>query len=93
MSFDYFVAFPCMHIVQPLLVMWFLRRWKPFIVALSIYNSVLVVSIVLLEWHYVVDLLGGVVVTLFSIGVIERVVPGCLDHQPVVGREVAECKA
>jgi hypothetical protein len=92
MSFDYFVAFPCMHIVQPLLVMWFLRRWKPLIVALSVYNSVLVASIVLLEWHYVVDLLGGVLVTLFSIWVIERVVPERLDHHPAAMQEVAACK-
>ncbi len=27
-STDYFIAFPCMHIAQPLIVMWFLRRWK-----------------------------------------------------------------
>lgn len=92
MSFDYFVAFPCMHIVQPLLVMWFLRRWKPFIVALSVYNSVLVASIVLLEWHYVVDLLGGVLVTVFSIWVIERVLPGCVDYHPAAKQEVVQCK-
>jgi hypothetical protein len=93
MSFDYFVAFPCMHIVQPLLVMWFLRRWKPFIVTLSIYNTVLVASIVLLEWHYVVDMLGGVLVAAFSIWVIERVVPGRMGHHLQVGQEVAVCKA
>jgi len=92
MSFDYFVAFPCMHIVQPLLVMWFLRRWKPFLVALSIYNSVLVASIVLLEWHYVVDLLGGLLVTLFSILVIERVVLGSPDRRPAAMQEVAACE-
>ena len=93
MSFDYFVAFPCMHIVQPLLVMWFLRRWKPFVVVLSLYNCILVASIVLLEWHYVVDLLGGVVVTLFSIWVIERVAPECFHDQSEVGQEVAACRA
>jgi hypothetical protein len=64
---DYFIAFPCMHIAQPLIVMWFLRRWKRMLIALCAYDAVLIVAILLLEWHYVVDLIGGVVVAGISI--------------------------
>jgi hypothetical protein len=61
-STDYFIAFPCMHIAQPLIVMWFLRRWKRMLFVLGAYDVVLIVSILLLEWHYLVDLVAGVVV-------------------------------
>jgi hypothetical protein len=58
-STDYFIAFPCMHIAQPLIVAWFLRRWKRMLLVLFVYDAVLIVSILLLEWHYVVDIIGG----------------------------------
>jgi hypothetical protein len=71
-STDYYVAFPCMHIAQPLIVMWFLRRWKRITIALTVLNVVLVASILLLEWHYVVDVLGGVGVAILSIAIVNR---------------------
>jgi hypothetical protein len=61
-STDYYIAFPCMHIAQPLLVMWFLRRWKLIVAVLAAYDALLVVAIILLEWHYVVDIAAGVLV-------------------------------
>ena len=64
---DYFIAFPCMHIAQPLIVMWFLRRWKRILAFLILLNLVILVSVLLLEWHYVVDVLGGVLVALAAI--------------------------
>jgi hypothetical protein len=72
-SFDYYIAFPCMHIVQPIIVMWFLRFWKRMLLVLAAYNVVLVVAIVLLEWHYVVDVLAGVVVAGFAIAAVDGV--------------------
>src|SRR5579863_3781681 len=62
LSTDYFIAFPCMHIAQPLIVMWFLRRWNRILLALCAYDTILIVAILFLEWHYLVDILGGVVV-------------------------------
>jgi hypothetical protein len=61
-STDYYIAFPCMHIAQPLVVMWFLRPWKRMVAALAAYDLLLLGAIVLLEWHYLVDILGGVLV-------------------------------
>jgi PAP2 superfamily len=65
---DYFIAFPCMHIAQPLIVMWFLRRWKRITYALILYDVVLVPAILLLEWHYLVDVIGGILVAVAAIG-------------------------
>ena len=59
-SADYYIGFPCMHITQPLIVMWFLRRWKRIVVVLAAYDILLVVAVILLEWHYFVDILAAV---------------------------------
>jgi hypothetical protein len=64
---DYYIAFPCMYIVQPLIVLWFLRRWRRILAFLVLLDLVILVSILLLEWHYLVDVLGGVLVTLVAI--------------------------
>jgi hypothetical protein len=69
-STDYYIAFPCMHIAQPLVVMWFLRPWKRMVAALAVYDLLLLVAIVLLEWHYLVDILGGALVAGFAILVV-----------------------
>jgi len=71
-STDYYIGFPCMHVVQPLIVLWFLRPWKGIVVALALYDLVLVASILLLEQHYVVDLIGGAVVAAFAITMVDH---------------------
>ena len=68
-STDYFIAFPCMHIVQPIIVLWFLRRWKRMVYALAAYDVLLVVAILLLEMHYIVDFIAGIVVALLAIAI------------------------
>lgn len=68
-STDYFIAFPCMHIVQPLIVIWFLRRWKAMVIALAIYDLFLVTAILLLEMHYVIDILAGILVAGIAISI------------------------
>jgi hypothetical protein len=69
-SMDYFIAFPCMHIAQPMIALWWLRQRKPILVVMSIVNILLVISIVLLEWHYLVDILGGALVALCALWLI-----------------------
>ena len=66
-STDYFIAFPCKHIVQPLIVIWFLRRWRRMVLLLAAYDLLLVAAILLLEMHYVVDLIAGLPVAALAI--------------------------
>lgn len=68
-STDYFIEMPCMHIVQPLIVLWFLRRWKRMVTLLAAYDVVLVVAVLVLEMHYVIDILVGVVVAAVAIAI------------------------
>jgi hypothetical protein len=70
-STDYYIAFPCMHIAQPLVVMWFLRPWRRMLAALAIYDLLLIGAILLLEWHYLVDIFGGVLVAGVAIAVVD----------------------
>jgi hypothetical protein len=64
---DYFIAFPCLHIAQPLIVAWYLRKWKRMVIFLVAYDVLLVPAILLLEWHYVVDIFGGVAIAAVAI--------------------------
>jgi hypothetical protein len=47
---------------MPIIAIWFLRRWRNIAVILIIFDVLLIVSIVALQWHYLVDLVGGVLV-------------------------------
>jgi PAP2 superfamily protein len=61
-STDYFIAFPSLHIALPIIVLWFTRHWKRMFYVLLAYDVILIPAILLLEWHYVVDLIGGALV-------------------------------
>ena len=58
----YYIAFPSMHIVQPLIVACFLRHRPRLFTVLCTYLIALAVAIVVLDWHYLVDILGGIAV-------------------------------
>lgn len=68
----FYIAFPCMHIAQPLVVLWFIRKWKRIASLFVAYDVLLLAAILLLEWHYFVDLLGGVAVAAATIFVMSR---------------------
>lgn len=84
-STDYFIAFPCMHIAQPIVVMWFLRRWKRILFVLFAYDCLLVVAILLLRWHYVVDLIGGLLVAWVAIMLTDSSIFGSIRPDAAVG--------
>jgi hypothetical protein len=63
----YYIAFPCMHLAQPIILLWYLREWKRLVALLLVFDAVLIPSIVLLEQHYVIDLVGGVIVAIAAI--------------------------
>jgi len=70
-STDYYIAFPCMHIAQPLIVIWFLRRWKRMITIMLVYDVLLVATILLLEWHYVIDIIAGGLVAALAVAAVD----------------------
>src|SRR3981189_3810758 len=58
----YYIGFPSLHIGLPVIAMWLMRRWRKVFWVLAIYNCIVVFAIVILEWHYAIDLVGGVAV-------------------------------
>jgi len=68
-STDYFIGLPCMHVAQPLVVLWFVRRWRRMAIALAAYDLILVAAVVLLEWHYVADIIAGIFVAALAIAI------------------------
>ena len=84
MGTDYFIAFPSLHLTQPLIALWFIRRWRRVKIALTAYCLVLCPSIVLLEQHYVIDLIGGAAVAVVAIAMVDgwRVWAGALASRP-----------
>ena len=67
---DYFIAFPSMHIAQPVVILCFMRKRRRLMWFFAAFDVLLVPAILLLEQHYVVDLLGGVAVALLAIGLV-----------------------
>jgi PAP2 superfamily len=63
----YYISFPAMHVTIPLIVAWFLRRWKWVAAILVAYTIVLVPAILILEWHYFIDIVGGVAVAALAV--------------------------
>lgn len=67
----YYIALPCMHLVQPLIVLWFLREWRGTFWIVAIWSVLVLASIVVLEQHYVVDLIAAIPVALAAIAVVD----------------------
>lgn len=66
----YFAAFPCMHLVQPLIALAFLRPWRRIAATFLAFNVILVPCILLLEQHYLVDLMGAVPLAILAVAMV-----------------------
>lgn len=70
---DYYVGFPSLHTALPIVGLWFVRPWKRLaIFRFCWYTLLLLPSIVLLEWHFLMDIAGGIVTASLSIWLVER---------------------
>ena len=72
---DYYIGFPSMHVAMPLIAVWFLRKWRKITVILIGFDVLLLISIVALQWHYLVDLAGGLLVAGLAIFINRRFKP------------------
>ncbi len=66
----YFIAFPSMHIGLPVIAMWFVRSWRRVFWYLAAYTCVLCCAVVILEWHYAVDVLGGLAIAAIALAIV-----------------------
>ena len=71
---DYFVSFPSLHVALPIIAFWFLRPWKRMAhVFLFYFVALLLPSVLLLEWHYLIDFVGGILTAVLAIALSERI--------------------
>jgi len=68
----YYVAFPSLHMAQPLIAAWFLRKWDRVSIIVFGYCILLAPAIVILQWHYVVDIIGGLAVAALAVWLVAR---------------------
>jgi len=80
----YFVAFPSVHVAQPFIAGWFLRRWKRVSQIIFVYCALLVPSIVILQWHYFVDIVAGLAIAGLAIAIVSRVPARATAEQPAL---------
>ena len=70
----YYISFPCMHIALALISFWFLLPWKRIAGMVLAFDVMLLApAIILLEWHYLIDMFGGVVTAAIAIWISNRV--------------------
>jgi hypothetical protein len=74
-GFDYWIGFPALHIAQPVIILWFTRRWRRIFWMLAAYDVPLFASTMLLEQHYAVDVIGGFLVGILAIAITDCSVP------------------
>jgi len=85
----YYIAFPSMHVALPVISAWFLRRWRLLAWVMAAYIPLVIFAIIVLEWHYAIDLVGGIgigLLALWMVGPEENVLaeaPAVIDAPPV----------
>lgn len=60
------IAFPSFHAIWAILCLYLIRHYRLLFAALLPLNLLLLVSCLLLGWHYALDLLGAITVCLFA---------------------------
>lgn len=67
----YFISFPCLHVALPLIVAWFLRYRRRASRLVLAYTAVMAPAVLLLEWHYLVDMLAAPLVSALAIALVD----------------------
>lgn len=65
------IAFPSFHVIWAVLCVNLLKEWTIPCIVLAIINTLLILSCVLLGWHYVSDIIGSGIVLLISYYILE----------------------
>lgn len=61
------IAFPSFHVVWALLITYLMKDWAVLCLITAVINGLLILSCVLLGWHYPTDILGGVILVIIAL--------------------------
>lgn len=67
------IALPSFHTIWALLCVYLLKEWMIPFILLSIINLLLIASCVLLGWHYLIDVVAGIALTLLCLLIMNRI--------------------
>lgn len=66
------IAFPSFHVIWAILCVYLVKDWPFLFILLTIINSLLIASCVLLGWHYPTDVFGGIILVLFAFFILNQ---------------------
>lgn len=74
------IALPSFHVIWAWLCVYLIRAWPIACTLLAIINTIMVLSCVLLGWHYPIDLLGSVIILLLGHAVCSYIKKSTAEH-------------
>jgi len=78
------VAFPSFHVVWATLLAYSFRHKKFWFYPMALFNVIIILSTIMLGWHYLIDVIGGIVLAGLSILAAEMI------HKKFIANEVAK---
>lgn len=83
---DYYIGFPSLHTALPIIGLWFIRPWKRLARPLSfLYVTLLLPAIILLGWHFLMDIAGGIATAFLAIFITHYISKATLKDDPLGG--------
>lgn len=67
------IALPSFHTIWSICCLYLLKKWNILFYVLLVVNSLLIASCVLLGWHYLIDVLAGLILVGIAIVVLKRI--------------------
>lgn len=67
------IAFPSFHAIWAILCLYLIRHYRLLFAVLLPLNLLLLLSCLLLGWHYAIDLVGAIAVCLLAWGLLQRI--------------------
>lgn len=68
-TWGYIACMPSLHIAQEVVMLWYARRSRIALVLSVIFTGLTCLAVVLLGWHYPIDVVGGIVVAAIAIAI------------------------
>lgn len=81
------IAFPSFHVVWAVLLAYSFRHKKYLFYPMALFNIIIILSTLMLGWHYLTDVIGGIILAGLSIAVAEVV------HQKYIAVERKKVEA
>jgi len=81
------IAFPSFHVVWAVMLAYSFRHKKYLFYPMALFNSLIILSTLMLGWHYLTDVIGGIILAGLSIFAAE------LIHQKFIATDCKTTKA